>query len=133
LKHTLLLQGESSIRRRLPTLVPVLLLAFAVFAWGLQYKLSLYHSETRQTGVPEAKLLSPKERLTAPLETVALTGSLFIASNRNIVPTAAAFPSHSFFGAELRIDGLLQSNRGSSAPQFPLLSSSNPRAPPLRA
>ena len=37
-------------------------LAFAVFFWGLHYKLSLYRSNTAQHCSPEAKLLSQKER-----------------------------------------------------------------------
>lgn len=36
---------------------------FSVFAWGLQYKLSLYApSERSKPTMPAAKLLSPKER-----------------------------------------------------------------------
>jgi hypothetical protein len=35
----------------------------AVFVWGLQYKLSLYHSQDKISHAgPEAKLLSQKER-----------------------------------------------------------------------
>jgi hypothetical protein len=40
----------------------LLMLAMAVFAWGLQYKLSLYKSNTIAHTAPEAKLLSEKER-----------------------------------------------------------------------
>jgi hypothetical protein len=35
---------------------------FAVFLWGVQYKLSLYCSETTQRSIPAAKLLSESER-----------------------------------------------------------------------
>jgi hypothetical protein len=41
----------------------MLLLAFAVFSWGLKYKLSLYDPPTnRSAHMAEAKLLSNKER-----------------------------------------------------------------------
>ncbi|MDQ2835421.1 MAG: hypothetical protein M3Y50_17100 [Acidobacteriota bacterium] len=43
--------------------VTVLLLAAGLFAWGLQYKLSLYDLPGSQTvSIPHAKLLSEKER-----------------------------------------------------------------------
>ncbi len=51
--------------RRIHTLnvVGMLLLAVAVFAWGLQYKMSLYNASSGLTAsVPHAKLLSQKER-----------------------------------------------------------------------
>jgi hypothetical protein len=41
----------------------ILLVAFAVFGWGLQYKMSLYDSTSDpSTSIPHAKLLSLKER-----------------------------------------------------------------------
>lgn len=41
----------------------MLLLAFAVFSWGVQYKLSLYHPPAKASAhMAEAKLLSNKER-----------------------------------------------------------------------
>lgn len=43
--------------------VGLLMLAMAVFGWGLQYKLSLYKGKTSISHLaPEAKLLSQKER-----------------------------------------------------------------------
>lgn len=51
--------------RRIYTLnaMGMLLLAIAVFAWGLQYKMSLYNaSNSLSASVPHAKLLSQKER-----------------------------------------------------------------------
>jgi hypothetical protein len=38
------------------------MLSFAVFVWGLQYKVSLYHSLAAQHSIPAAKLLSQRER-----------------------------------------------------------------------
>jgi hypothetical protein len=52
-------------KRVLACLLPLglLTLAMAVFAWGLQYKLSLYKSKQSIAHLaPEAKLLSQKER-----------------------------------------------------------------------
>jgi hypothetical protein len=41
----------------------LLMLSAAVFGWGLQYKLSLYHGKDPISHqIPEAKLLSQKER-----------------------------------------------------------------------
>jgi hypothetical protein len=47
----------------LAILIPLLLIVFGIFVWGLQYKLSLYNSPGNASRlVPEAKLLSPNER-----------------------------------------------------------------------
>ncbi len=44
----------------------LLMLSAAVFGWGLQYKLSLYKGkDSISHQIPEAKLLSQKERTTA--------------------------------------------------------------------
>jgi len=51
--------------RRIHTMnvMGMLFLAVAVFAWGLQYKMSLYNtSNSISVSVPHAKLLSQKER-----------------------------------------------------------------------
>jgi hypothetical protein len=129
----ILLLDERSIRRPSWALAPVLVLAIAVFAWGLHYKLSLYHSEARRAGGPEAKLLSPKERSASigKIETTTFAKSLFTAPDRPIHPTGTAFPSGLFLGANLRIESFLQPQHGPSAPRFPLFSISNPRAPPI--
>ena len=42
-------------------IVAIAMLAFAVFSWGVQYKLSLYNADAHMS---EAKLLSQKERPT---------------------------------------------------------------------
>jgi hypothetical protein len=47
----------------------ILIVALAVFGWGLQYKMSLYNSPSdHSTGIPHAKLLSQKERPAASAE-----------------------------------------------------------------
>jgi hypothetical protein len=64
--------------RRIRTLhmLGMLLLAVSVFAWGLQYKMSLYATSNNAGASvePHAKLLSQKERPASPLD-VASTGS----------------------------------------------------------
>ncbi len=45
------------------TALGIVTLAFAIFGWGVQYKLSLYDAPAGHTiSVAQAKLLSPKER-----------------------------------------------------------------------
>jgi hypothetical protein len=45
------------------TSIGILVLTIAVFGWGLQYKLSLYHqSGSHSTSIAQAKLLTQKER-----------------------------------------------------------------------
>ena len=57
--------GSSPQNRRRAVLLPLglLILAIAVFGWGLQYKLSLYQGkDSISHSAPVAKLLSQKER-----------------------------------------------------------------------
>lgn len=56
-----LLRFDCATRRTTPAFL-LAMLAFAVFFWGLRYKLSLYRSETTQRPSPAAKLLSQRER-----------------------------------------------------------------------
>ena len=68
--------------RRTPirVVIGVLVLAFAVFGWGVQYKRSLYDPpDSVSTRIPHAKLLSPKER---PVSSVNL-GSVLPASPKS--------------------------------------------------
>lgn len=51
-----------STRSHLAIGVSVLLLALAVFGWGLRSKLSLYHVARASEATPIAKLLSERER-----------------------------------------------------------------------
>jgi hypothetical protein len=62
--HTILFDMNAEKTRRREShwmIVTIAMLAFAVFSWGVQYKLSLYNSEAHMS---EAKLLSQKERPT---------------------------------------------------------------------
>ena len=70
-KHALpragrLLTVDTTTRRTAPALFFVLLLAIAVFSWGLQYKMSLYCPKATPSNVLTAKLLSQKERPVSP-------------------------------------------------------------------
>jgi len=54
----------------------VLLVVFAVFSWGVQYKLSLYDRPAKSiAAVPQAKLLSQKERPVAVHQPLAVNAS----------------------------------------------------------
>ena len=54
--------ASRSRRNHLAIGVSVLLLALAVFGWGLRSKLSLYHVARASEAIPIAKLLSERER-----------------------------------------------------------------------
>ena len=72
---------------RIVAALGALLLAAAVFGWGLQYKLSLYKDSGDQTNsMPHAKLLSQKER---PASAVAIH---LVGSNSQQLLTPAGFP-----------------------------------------
>jgi hypothetical protein len=59
----LLLKSLRNGRRAFLLALGLLTLSAAVFGWGLQYKLSLYHGkDSISHQIPEAKLLSQKER-----------------------------------------------------------------------
>lgn len=63
LAHCLMSISYTSRRLSTLTAMGILLLACAVFGWGLEYKMSLYAPVGSQTtSVPEAKLLSERER-----------------------------------------------------------------------
>ena len=65
--------------------VGILIVALAVFGWGLHYKMSLYDSpNSHSTAVPHAKLLSQKERPAASTE----AGLIRLESQRQVVPAA---------------------------------------------
>ncbi len=100
-----------STARRLPLSASVLLmlmLGFAVFGWGLHYKLSLYSHSVSPSVRQPAKLLSQQERSTpdaqqlaqvepaiVPMLFAALLFSLFPPSFvSRLVRTTAALPSH---------------------------------------
>lgn len=92
-----LLKFEATTRRRLPAFFVILMLTFAVSSWGLQYKLSLYHTPGVHHSVPEAKLLSQKERPTSSsqMERLQLSHRPFPVATHTPTPDSfAALPLH---------------------------------------
>jgi len=87
-----LLKFEPTTRRRLPAFFIILMLAFAVSSWGLQYKLSLYHSLGPRHSMPAAKLLSQKERVVASthLEKLRFSSRPYPSSTRSAFPDGVA-------------------------------------------
>jgi hypothetical protein len=83
----------------------LLMLAMAVFVWGLQYKLSLYHGKDAVShSAPAAKLLSEKERpvtalaLDAPSQPVflpVLPALFLLALTPTLYPAFRSFQSPS--------------------------------------
>lgn len=56
-------------RQRRLRLTTIVMLVLALFSWGVEYKISLYDIPAEKSvGVPQAKLLSQKERPTALYE-----------------------------------------------------------------
>ena len=88
-------------RASLAKLVLVFLgLAFCVFNWGLQYKLSQYEPwQSRSHQIPEAKLLSRNERAAEPESP--LTNSRNTTPKTALILLACVFLL-SLFGATLR-------------------------------
>jgi hypothetical protein len=128
-----LLTSDTTTRRRLPALAVILMLAFAVSFWGLQYKLSLYHARAAHPAAPAAKLLSQNERPRANrlLERLSSSGRPFAQATRaNIWSAAAALPANTdrtgLRGAKERDGGA--TSRIACSWQVSL---TGPRAPPI--
>jgi hypothetical protein len=112
------------------------MLAFAVFAWGLHYKLSLYHSGSRANAAPAAKLLSPRERPDSNLQIdeLLLAGRPLRVQAHHFLPetvaTVQGFDDPISMGRSRRLPGL---EHNPNVPGFPELTLGNPRAPPIKA
>jgi len=129
-----LLLSNKTNRQQLPALLLVLLLGFAVFLWGMRYKLSLYQSDAAQRAVPAAKLLSQKER---PVSSDKLANSfiagqplcaVFHKTPRN---THTALPADAYLEGSYLSEELLDKAHGRCVLQLPCALSSSPRAPPI--
>jgi hypothetical protein len=129
-----LLTSDTTTRRRLPALVVILMLAFAVSSWGLQYKLSLYHARAAHPAAPAAKLLSQKERPQANrlLENLPLSGHPFAQATRaNIWSAVAALPANA---QRTGLRGAKEGNGGAETSRMVCsrqASLTGPRAPPI--
>jgi hypothetical protein len=103
------------------------MLAFAVFAWGLQYKLSLYHSAGRTNAVPAAKLLSSRERHNpnTQIEEILLAGRPLGAQvHQTILDRVATLPGIAYPTGLDRSRELLGPQHSTNVPRFPELTSS---------
>jgi len=123
---------DAKTRRAKPALFLVML-ALAVFGWGLHYKLSLYRSRSHLARPAQAaKLLSQKERPVSGLQVERLLsrGSLLPAASQRTVAGAAALAA--FAGTQPALEragglsGLPHAPRANLLYRIP----SNPRAPP---
>lgn len=112
----------------------LLVLAFAVFAWGLHYKLSLYRSAAASQQQPAAKLLSQKERPSAVMQMERLLHQGLPASvvtRRALPASVAALPSNGV--PELsRCGDRVEPETTPVAERFRHLISFAPRGPPTK-
>ena len=112
-----------------------MLVGLAVILWGIQYKLSLYHSVAAQRVIPAAKLLSQKERMaTSVAETVALAPpSRHTAGPTSTVARFGALPGSGWrLSSDADKAASLPSDQGEAVGASAFRQSS-PRAPPIAA
>jgi len=118
-------------RIKSPALLLFTMLSFAVFLWGIQYKLSLYHSEVVRRAVPVAKLLSQKERpsFSTQLERFLLTEHpVPKAPSRNFFTTQE---SPTQFAISIRLERTVRLPDCGPTPKPHDIDLSSPRAPPI--
>src|ERR1700761_7397652 len=115
---------------------PILaILAFAVFAWGLQYKVSVYQTETAQHSVLGAKLFSQKQRLTSGVQKQRSLRSGRPASAAGLRPfttSASGLPTKAPALALSRFQRIARPLGRLEAPS-PYLNSPQSRGPPITA
>ena len=127
---------HSTTRRTSPALMLAVALSFAVFLWGLQYKVSLYYSEAAQHAIPAAKLLSQRERplASAPLERLTHAGlPLATFTGKSLHGIVAELPANAYLEALNRPGELLRTPRSPGASESRKFSPTAPRAPPITA
>jgi hypothetical protein len=131
-----LLAPDSTTRQKSPALILAVALSFAVFLWGLQYKVSLYYSAAAQRAIPAAKLLSQRERplASAALERLTHAGLPLTAfAGRSLHDAVAELP------ANMYLEALDLSGERPGIPPVPgtpgsqCFSRTAPRAPPVTA
>jgi hypothetical protein len=124
---------DTSSQRRSPRSLLALMLGFAVFLWGVQYKLSLYCSEATQRTIPAAKLLSETEQLISSAQLnrfLAVGRPLSIATRKPIHGASIAATEDVRLSHFVRSVEMWQQFY-QAATCFPRLIQSNPRAPPI--
>ena len=127
---------HSTTRRKSPALMLAMALAFAVFVWGLQYKVSLYYSAAAQHAIPAAKLLSQRERplASAPLERRTLDGLPLAAfTGKSLHGTVADLPANAHLETMDRSGERLRTQASFRASDSRHFSRIAPRAPPITA
>jgi hypothetical protein len=119
--------------RKYFALTLVATLACAVILWGLQSKLSLYHSAAVRSTAPVAKLLSQKERPVSTGYVEALLVSSRHIQNASLerFPTSPAALPVILHLHELRQSDVPVSLTSSRPLRWQHLSRSSPRAPPI--
>jgi hypothetical protein len=131
-----LLKFDRTNRVKSPALLLFIMLSFAVFVWGVQYKLSLYHSEIAQRAIPAAKLLSQKERLSfsTQLESLLLPGRpLPTTPSKQFFPTHISQQAPAQLAVSIRLERELRVPTRSRATESYDIDLSPPRAPPIAA
>jgi hypothetical protein len=128
-----MLTMEPKTRRAYFGLALVTMVACALILWGLQSKLSLYHSASVESGVPIAKLLSERER---PVSTGRAEAPLLLvqpfhrALHRNF-PGAVGALAASLQRRDLQSsEAFVQPESSPTLPQQ-RLTRTTPRAPPI--
>ena len=120
--------------RRIAQTSILAILALAVFAWGLQYKLSLYRPEVNQSSLLAAKLFPPKERLVSSAQrqrTLCAGRPASLISRQLFTSASAALPTSGF---AVRRPEYAQRVKLRSTPveaRSPYRDLQNPRGPPI--
>lgn len=129
-----LLKFDRTNRTKSPALLFFTMLSFAVFLWGIQYKLSLYHSEVAQRIVPVAKLLSQKERpsFSTQLERFLLTEHpLPKTPSKKLFTTHIAQEPPTQIAISIRVERAVRLPDCGAARKLHDIDLSSPRAPPI--
>jgi hypothetical protein len=120
--------------RRIAQTSILAILGLAVFAWGLQYKLSLYRPEANRNSVLAAKLFPPKERLvsSAQRQRTLCSGRPASLVGRQVYSSAsAALPADSCAPPRLEYTQGMTPRSTPVEARSPYRNPRNPRGPPI--
>jgi hypothetical protein len=109
------------------------MLGFAVFLWGVQYKLSLYCSEATQRTIPAAKLLSETEQPISgtQLNRFLAVGNPLSVAARKPIPDVSIATTEGIHLSNFDRSGEMWQQLYQAAMCLPRLIQSHPRAPPI--
>jgi hypothetical protein len=105
-----------------------------VFAWGLQYKLSLYEPEANRNSVLAAKLFPPKERLVASAQrqiTLCSGRPASLAGRQVFSSASAALPADGFAAPRLEYTKGMTPRSTPVEARSPYRNPQNLRGPPI--